>query len=63
MHEARVLHVRVNAARDVHRVYTYKIDAQRVEPGSKQPICSEKGPERVLRLARTQQTLIFDSNV
>jgi len=39
---ARVLHVRVNAARDVHRVYTYKIGAQRVETGSKQPTCSEK---------------------
>ena len=63
VHEARVLHARVKTTRDVHRVYTYEIDAQCVETGSKQPIYSREGPERVLRLARTHHKLIFDSHV
>ena len=40
VHEARVLRVRVKAARDVHRVYTYEIYAPRVGTGSKQPMHS-----------------------
>ena len=36
--EARVLSLRVKAFRDVHRVYTFGIDAQHVGTGSHQHI-------------------------
>ena len=42
VHAARVLRLRVTAVRDVQRVYTYEINAQRVGTGSHQHIYVSK---------------------